>query len=276
MTRRFVLIGDPVAHSRSPALYRAAFAVLGAPATYGAVRVPAERPDLVRAAMIEAAGRGGGNVTLPHKGTAAAAAQRLTAPARRTRAANCFWLDESGRLAADNTDVEGFRLAAGEFPGLVLAEAVVLLIGAGGAARAVALACVAEGARRIDVLNRTPERTRDLLADVGVSARARAISSPARSGDYDLVVNATSLGLRPGDPLPISFDEVRARFAIDLVYGPGGTNWTAHARSHGVAASDGTSMLIQQALLSLQRWFGPDLPRNRLLSAMREAGGLPR
>ena len=270
---RFVLIGDPVAHSRSPHLYRAAFAMLGVRAAYDAVRVPAGRPDLVSPAMWEAAATGGGNVTLPHKGAAAGAAQWLSAAARRTKAANCFWLDEAGRLAADNTDVDGFRLAAAEIPDLDLNGAHVLLLGAGGAARAVALACRAAGARRIDVLNRTPERARDLVREVDIGEHARVVSVPAGDTTYDLVVNATRLGLRPGDPLPLSFDEVRASFAIDLVYGADGTAWTAHARSHGVAAHDGMSMLVHQAALCLERWLGRELPRRRLISAMREAGG---
>jgi shikimate dehydrogenase len=211
-------------------------------------------------------------VTLPHKAAAAAAAGWLTATAGRTGTANCFWADDSGRLAADNTDVAGFRLAAEEIPGLHLQDAVVLLVGAGGAARAVALACHTAGARRIDILNRTPRRAHTLVADLGIGERARVLAVPAGDLTYDLVVNATSLGLRADDALPVSFDRVRAGYAMDLVYGTDGTDWTAHARSRGVIACDGMSMLAYQALLSLERWLGADLPRLRLLAAMREAG----
>jgi len=270
--RRYLLIGDPVEHSRSPALYRAAFSTLGIRAVYEAVRIPATRPDLVGEAMRDAA-TSGGNITLPHKVTAASAAQRLTAVAARTATANCFWRDPDGRVVADNTDAEGFARAARDIPGLELRDATVLVLGAGGAARAVALVCHEGGARRIDVCNRSPDRAEDLVATLQIGDRARVIPPPTGGAAYDLVVNATSLGLRREDRLPISLDDIGASFAMDLVYGMDGTSWTAHARRHGIRAYDGTSMLIHQAVLSLERWLGPDLTVPRVLEAMRDVCG---
>lgn len=268
---RFALLGSPVEHSVSPQIHHAAFAHLGLDASYEAVRVG---EDGLASAMRTWARRGGGNVTLPHKERAAALLEAPCEAVRATAACNCFWRDpSSGRLTGDNTDVGGFVAAVRELelPG-GLPGTRALLLGAGGAARAVLHAFLEAGAARVDVANRTASRARKLVrrfeAD-GKAGRARAVpfgASPPSS--YDLVVNATSLGLRPSDPLPLRLDSVEVGAALDLVYAAGGTGWTRHARALGIPAADGLGMLVHQAALSLRRWLpGTDPP----LEAMREA-----
>lgn len=269
--RPFVLLGDPVAHSLSPALHHAAFRELGVAAVYRRVRASgAEAPPLMRAA---ARAGGGGNVTIPAKGAAAAALDEASPAVAATGACNCFW-EEDGRLVGDNTDVEGFRRAvAGLLPDGTGEGALhgsrVLLLGAGGGARAVLRACLDGDAGRVDVLNRTVARARAVAREVGGGDdRVRVLEHrEERASRYDLVVNATSLGLDPDDPLPLELAGLEVGGAFDLVYGPGGTAWTRHARRLGIPARDGLEMLVRQAAASLRRWLGVDAP----VEAMRRA-----
>lgn len=261
--RRFTLLGDPVAHSRSPAVYEAAFAALDLDCSYAVRNVtPAELAD----AVAEAAADGGGNVTVPHKLRVTAVIDAPSRVVSATGACNCFWRDPSGRIRGDNTDAGGFVAAAAEL-GPRLSGGRILVLGAGGAARAVAFACVAERVAVLEILNRTAERTGELVAGLATGGpRIEAVATP--TGRYDLVVNATSLGLRPDDALPLDPGSVETDAALDLVYGVDETRWTRAMRSAGVAAADGLEMLVRQAALSLRNWIpGCDPP----LEAMRLA-----
>lgn len=266
-TRLIALLGDPVAHSLSPRFQNAAIRAAGLDAVYVALRCDAAAlPGLLRG--IAAAG-GAGNVTLPHKAAAAALLDEGTPAVARTGACNTFWT-EDGRLRGDNTDVEGFAAACRDLIGAP-AGARVLLLGAGGAARA-ALAALLDG--RVDavhVLNRSPDRAAALAAALDPRKRKVTVVGPGaalRREGYDLVVNATSLGLHPGDPLPLDLGApARVGAALDLVYRPGGTRWTAQARRLGIPAADGTEMLLQQGAAAFGRWF--DRPAD--MAVMREA-----
>lgn len=264
----FALLGSPVSHSLSPRLHRRAFRSLGRDACYAALEVDGEEVGAVMRALTRSGG--GGNVTLPHKERAARAVEAPTRAVLATGACNTFWRDEHGRLAGDNTDVAGFRGAAGELldGDEPLADRAVLLLGAGGAARAVAHACLEGGAASVDVLNRTPGRAHGLAARFG-DARLRVLADRgvARPG-YDLAVNATSLGLSPDDPLPLELDAVDLGAVHDLVYGKDGTAWTVRARELGIPALDGREMLVRQAAAALGRWFGEAPPLTVLRRAL--------
>lgn len=275
--RLFALLGGRVEHSLSPVLHRAAFSALGIDATYGRLEVEADEVVPVMRAL---ARQGGGNVTLPHKERAAAGVDAPTAAVRATGACNCFWSDRAGEMAGDNTDVEGFLRAAGDLSAGAPGERRVLLLGAGGAARAVLHACLSAGAVAVDVLDRTPARARRVVAEVaGGDDRARCLDpAPARgadggaalaapAGDWDLVINATSLGLHERDPLPLDPSRLGEAAALDLVYGDRETAWVRRAREAGVSAADGLGMLVAQAAASLERWLGVEAP----LEAMRAA-----
>ena len=256
---RFGLIGDPVAHSLSPAMHRAAFRELDLEAEYVAVRVAAEAPGLVAGAMRRLAasggGKGGGNVTLPHKSAAALALDESTEAVRLTGACNCFWLDGGGRLHGDNTDVGGIRTVIESMRGLDPRGASILVLGAGGAAAAAVFAGILAGAARVRVRNRNVRRAAELVERFP-GERVRLYEPNGSTAEFDLVVQATSLGLAPDDPLPLRFSGPAPAHALDLVYRPGGTPWVSHARAHGAKAEDGLRVLLEQGVLSLERWFG--------------------
>ena len=272
MTLRFALLGDPVRHSISPAMHRAAFEVGGFDAEYVARRTtPAEVGSIMRSADLA-----GGNVTLPHKLRAARALARPTAAVRTTGACNCWWRQPDGELAGDNTDVGGLHLALSRLD-FQAQRARVLLLGAGGAARAAVQGLLEGGVSSVEILNRTPARAQAIRdAAVAHAAEAagalRVVEAPEPGATYDLVLNSTSLGLSPEDPLPLELDagpdRARFRAAFDMVYAPGETAWVHHARALGISARSGLDMLVGQAALSLERWFpGRAAP----FEAMRDA-----
>jgi shikimate dehydrogenase len=258
-TRVFALLGDPVAHSLSPVMQNAALESLGEDGVYVALRCrEAQLNGLIRGLALAG---GGGNVTLPHKERATTALDRPTEAVRRTGACNTFWL-EDGDVHGDNTDVEGLRRALHRLMGGVPEGASVLLLGAGGAARAALAALLDDSVARVDLLNRTVERARAVARRLG-GDRTHVLDSRLRLGErsYDLVVNATRLGLGEGDPVPLELGtEAEAGAVLDLVYGVGETPLVTRARELGIPAMDGGEMLLQQGAVAFERWWQQPAP----------------
>lgn len=242
-TRVFALLGDPVAHSLSPAMHNAAFRVLGLRAVYVPLRCAAADVP----ALLGALGRagGGGNVTVPHKEVAARAVDRPSGIVERLGACNTFW-GEDGRCVGDNTDVPGLLAA---LDALAAPPGGWLVIGTGGGARAVVGAAVERGAA-VAVFSRSDQRRRAFEA--WVRTQGVGVTDPA---DCGTIINATPLGLAAGDPLPLSAPPRCAVVALDMVYVGGETPWTRAMRAAGLRAQDGRTMLVAQAAASLERWF---------------------
>jgi shikimate dehydrogenase len=268
-TRILALLGDPVAHSLSPSFQNAALRHCGIDAVYVALRCDADAvAPLIRALCLAG---GAGNVTIPHKRTAAACVQRPTAALRRTGACNTFWA-EDGIVCGDNTDVAGFHQAAR----LLLPElrgARVLVVGAGGAAAAALCALLDARVDRVCLLNRSQQRATLLARQFDADAAVVHVMPPApelRQQDFDLVVNATAAGISDGDPLPLDLEALgRVGAALDLVYRADGTTpWIRHARQLGVAAADGREMLLEQGSAAFQRWFGIPAPGDVMRAAL--------
>jgi shikimate dehydrogenase len=259
-------------HSISPAIYAAAFRELGVDAEYRVRRIPAGQERQMAVAMRELAVGGGGNVTVPHKPAAARALESPSDWVQRSGACNCFWLDEAGGLAGDNTDVGGFAAAVASLPGVTLGRARVLLLGAGGGARAVLTACSLSGVQRVDILNRSRERALSLAAEVDPAGGwIRVVTADGIGSDtYELAVNATSLGLSSADRMPLQPAHVSAGAFVDLVYAYGGTQWSRRAASLGLPSIDGLTMLVHQAALSIGCWF-PGTDVEFILPTMRRA-----
>jgi shikimate dehydrogenase len=242
MTRLGVL-GWPVAHSRSPAMQRAALRAVGLDGwAYQLLPVPPELFDeTVRG--LPAAGFLGANVTIPHKEAALAVADTATPLARTIGAANMLTFTSEG-IEADNTDAPGLLAAIGDPP------ASALVLGAGGSARA-AIHALAGAGCEVSVLARTPSRAAGLPATV--------VEHPVAA---QALVNCTPVGLHDPDELPL--DPAGYELVVDLVYRDGGTALTRAATGRVV---DGLEILVRQGALSFTRWTGCEAP----LDAMRTA-----
>ena len=262
-TRVVGVIGDPVAHSLSPTIHNAAFAALGLDWVYVAFPVPRGRgADAV--AAVSALGLVGFNVTMPHKEDVASACDELTSDAAALRSVNTVLSRPDGRTLGDSTDGAGFLDAlAGEK--IAVAGKPVLVLGAGGAARAIVLALGRAGAD-VTVAARRPEAA-DTAAVLAAGARTAALGAADPSG-FAVVVNATPLGMSGGDPLPVDPQALSADQAVvDLVYHPADTPLLTAARARGAVAVNGLGMLLHQAARSFELWTGQAAP----LDAMRAA-----
>jgi shikimate dehydrogenase len=269
--RRLVLLGHPVAHSLSPALQNAALEALGVPLRYEALDVPPADLDATLEALI--AEGAAGNVTLPHKVRVAGRCRMLTDPARRAGAVNVFWTEGRG-LGGDNTDIRAFAALAESVLGGRPEGVRLALLGAGGAAAAVLTAAEGWPGVRVVLHNRSPVRAAALAARFPVVEAIAATASEAVTGAA-LVVNATSLGLRDADPLPVDIGRLPPDAAlVDLVYRPGTTRWVRAAAAAGHRAADGLEMLLEQGALAFERWLGVAAPRAVMRDALaRHAGG---
>jgi len=247
-TRLLALIGDPVAHSLSPVMQNAAIQALGLDAVYVALGVPGSALAALFGAL--AAVGGAGNVTVPHKEAAERWVARKTELCERVGACNVFWT-EHGAVVGDNTDVAAIAACVQQLG--VDGKGRWLVVGTGGAARAVAVVA-ADAAAELHVLSRDAERARS-FADWARSRGARA--EPARGAlEPDIAINASTLGLAETDPLPLDPGRVpRLRAALDLVYAPGATRWVRALRAAGVRAEDGREVLVRQGAAAFARFF---------------------
>jgi shikimate dehydrogenase len=274
-TRIVALLGDPVAHTLSPALHNAAFAALGLDWVYVALRVaPAELGAAL--AGVRALGLAGANVTVPHKQTVCAFLDELVDDAATTGAANTI-VRSGDRLIGHNTDVEGFRLALRSVVAEGVAGRGALVLGSGGAARAAALALARERIGRLTVWARSPRRAAEVAAvaagqDSPPQAEGRALSdlTAADVEAADLLVNATTLGMEGAGKVPaVLVDNVRVdQIVYDVVYGRRPTALVAAACSRGARTVDGARMLVEQAAVAFGLWTGRQAPRRVMLDVI--------
>ena len=264
----YAVLGDPVAHSLSPVIHNAAFRAAGRDAVYVARLVDADECGEVLRALALAGG--GGNVTLPHKELVVPFLDRCTPAVSATGACNTFW-EEDGEVWGDNTDVEGFigswRSALSGLENAMRDPPSVLVLGAGGAARAVLFGLLDSVAElRILLWNRTTRKAQRLVRYFD-DPRVRIVSD-WRTAAPDVVVNATSAGLY-GSGMPIDLEGLAGGplALIDLVYAREDTPLCRAAKDLSIAVTDGRDMLVRQAAASQLRWFG-ERPR---LEVMRLA-----
>ncbi|HJR41985.1 MAG TPA: shikimate dehydrogenase [Gemmatimonadaceae bacterium] len=266
MPSRLVLLGHPVVHSLSPAMQNAAMRSVGIEIDYEALDV---LPDELGGVLDGLAGaRGAGNVTIPHKRSAAARCARLTPVAERVAAVNTFWVEGDGALVGDNTDVEAFDLLARQTLGTPPAGLRIALLGAGGGARAVLAAAERWRECTVAIYNRTEPRAAELAGHFSIVTDVHDAMAPALHGAA-LVVNATPVGMEDArHPAPLEALDPGA-VVIDLVYRAGQTAWVREARARGHRAADGLGMLVEQGALAFERWFGIPAPR----AVMRQVVG---
>ncbi|MGH2878773.1 MAG: shikimate dehydrogenase family protein [Solirubrobacteraceae bacterium] len=263
---RLGVIGWPVAHSRSPAMFAAAFEACGLEDwTYQRLPIAPELFDeTVRA--LGGSGFLGANVTIPHKHAALRVADSAGEAARAIGAANTLTFAADGSIAAENTDAPGLLAAIGE----PVAGASALVLGAGGSARAAVWALLGAGAAQVSVWNRTSERAVALAQRLGASA----VEAPAPA---DLLVNCTSVGLQRTaseaealNQLLLTADQVGSyACVVDLVYGERPTPLLAAASAAGVRIVDGMDVLVAQGALSFELWSGRQAPLEQMRAGAR-------
>lgn len=277
-TRLAGVIGHPIRHSRSPAIANAAFAATDLDWVYLAFDVPEGGApaalDAVRALRL-----GGLSVTMPHKQAVAAAVDRLTPDARALDAVNCVVPDGSD-LVGHNTDGAGLLRSLAADAGFDPAGRRCVVVGAGGAGRAVVAALAGAGAASIDVVNRTAAAGADAAALGGPVGRyagwAGADDALAAVAAADLVVHASSVGMGalPDADGPLPFDPAglhAGQVVVDIVYQPLRTPLLAAAAARGATVVDGLGMLVHQAAVAFELWTGVDAPVAAMAAAARGA-----
>ncbi len=300
MRWRLGVVGFPIEHSISPAIHQAALDRLGIDARYERWSVaPADLPAWV--VGLRAPDVLGANVTIPHKEAVIPLLDALDASAQAIGAVNTV-LKQDGRLIGANTDAEGFGRALAD-AGYAPRNGEAVMLGAGGAARAVEHALLAAGVRRLAIFNRDVARARALAGVLrghepaggaeapGVRASGEAAPQPlspswqavveafpldgpeldARLATCELLVNTTSVGMRPGERI-LRPEQVPAHaLVVDIIYRPAETALLADARARGARTQNGLPMLVYQAAIAFERWIGQAPPLDVMFAAARQA-----
>ncbi|MDX2080940.1 MAG: shikimate dehydrogenase [Terrimicrobiaceae bacterium] len=284
---RLGVFGDPVAHSKSPAFHNAALTASGIPARYAKVHASADDVDVAFRAL-PAAGFIGANVTIPHKAAALASVDEADDYARQSGGVNTIVV-EGDRLLGFNTDGPGLVRAIREEFSVDLRDLRVLLIGAGGGAgRAIAVQCAREGCERLVLVNRTLEKIKSLARELGPLFRTDRLTGPAdrlvsialddpalrdQLDHADIVINATSVGMRRTDPALFPPGWITPNLMIyDTVYAAGRSRLLEDAAAAGARTASGLSMLLHQGALSFEIWFNRPAPLEVMRAALLAAG----
>jgi len=278
--QRFAVVGDPIAHSKSPAMHQAAYRALGLPHVYEAIRASTAELGGVLA-RLRAGDLDGINVTVPHKEHVLSLVDTLAESARSAGAANTIVRTESGQLVAHNTDAPALAAELARLAGSPFGwhETRALVMGSGGAARG-AIAALGRGlgvtdlvvrARRFD--DEAQGRAFGQIAPFPVSTQGWR-ASPESEGLTRALVQATSAGMRGGGDgesvaRVVSWEHVpREAVAIDVVYTPRDTPWLRAARARGLRCDDGLGMLARQGALALELWLGVEAPLAEMRAAL--------
>ena len=271
---KYAVIGHPVGHSRSPGMHNAAFAGCGIAAEYLKMEVaPEEFDDFIRYAKANLAGF---NLTVPHKRMILPYLEVVDPDAERIGSVNTVRVLPDKRLSGCSTDGVGFEEAVRFRLGMGLSGGSFLLLGSGGAARAVAFQLVKRGAKRLFIANRHADRARELAGELGTGAEVLELSDAsglsAALRESDLLIQATSSGLRSDDtpPLDLSLlDAAPRRLRVfDLIYLP--TPLLRRAEALGLCCCDGREMLLRQGAASFRFWTGVEPPVEAMRRGMEE------
>lgn len=268
MPKTFAVIGDPIDHSLSPNIHSAAFRELNLDCSYIAYRIPrGELKDGIEG--LKKIKIDGFNVTIPHKVEMMKYLDKMDESCSIIGAVNTV-INENGLLKGYNTDMDGF-LDPFKKKELPIMGKKILLLGAGGAARAIVAAFAKEKAKQITIANRTLENANSLAKfskKIGLDADSIDIANVKNLEDYDIIVNATSVGLKK-EPSPISLDSIKPNTIVyDIVYMPMVTDFLKIAKEKGARVIYGYEMLLGQAVRAFEIWHGREAPYNAMKKAL--------
>jgi shikimate dehydrogenase len=279
-TKPFAVLGHPIGHSLSPVMHNASLRSLGMDAIYLAFDVAPDRLIGVLGAMRDM-GFGGVNLTVPLKEVAFRGLRDLDETARRMGAVNTVAYEEDGIVRGYNTDGDGFVRAVAEAFEMQLAGKRIFVLGTGGAGRAVAITCAAAGAAEVVMTDVDATRAERVVAEIGALGDTGCAVQSCRGdvsawGDAlreaDLVVQATPVGMKPGEPSLVPASAFRAgQCALDLIYMYPDTPFTAAAREGGARAANGLGMLLHQGARAFTIWTGLDPDTGAMRQALEQA-----
>jgi shikimate dehydrogenase len=270
-TRLCAVLGAPIRHSASPAMHNAAFAVLGLNWRYLAFEVD---PKNLRAAIegAKAMGFAGLNLTVPHKLLAVDMVDALDESAKTWGAVNTIRFDEKGATGF-NTDAHGLANSLREDLGIQLRGAKVLLLGAGGAGRTAALKLASENVAEFFLVNRTPSKAEEIANEIIKRFPSVKVAVGFPKADVDLILNATSLGLKADDVSPLDekqFSLKQTRAVYDMIYRPAETKLLMAAKAAGCKTANGLGMLLHQGAKAFGIWTGKPAPLDVMRCALEQ------
>lgn len=278
------VLGDPVRHSISPAMQNAALANLEARDrhfaewAYYRFEIPAEAL-LESLPRFHAKGFFGLNLTVPHKVIALSGVEKLSEAAKQMGAVNTLRRTATG-YEGFNTDGYGIEMGLKQSLGVALKDNTVLLLGSGGAARAAAVQCLQAGCQQLYLGNRTPARLAALQASLAPLPSAASVITfalaqmPENLPENGIVINATSLGLKAEDPMPIDISQLPVGWSVyDMIYNPPATPLLQAAQEVGLKTANGLSMLVHQGARALELWSNTTVNAAIMQTAARKALG---
>lgn len=267
------LIGNPVEHTVSPVLHNSLFSIMGIDGVYVPIKVPRGKLEEAVCGLV-ACGFAGFNVTIPYKEQILQYLDEISEEAVLLGAANTIRISD-GRLYGDNTDGEGFLRAFREQTGSGFEGKLVSILGAGGTARALAAKTAAAEAEKISIINRTPERAKELsdnvnriLSEKGYGKKTVPLALDSQEAvraleDSDIIINTTSAGMYPNtadSPLKDDFSFRGGQIVYDVIYNPFRTKLLAQAERCGCKTANGTGMLFYQGVRAFEIWTGSKIP----------------
>ena len=272
---KLAVLGHPISHSLSPVMHEAAYQALGICASYTAIDVLPDDLYCTLQAFCEEGYRGV-NLTIPHKVAAVFRMDEITARAKRIGAVNTVTF-ENGRMHGDNTDGEGWLRSFVAETGFTVADKQAVVLGAGGAARAIVDTLLFAQCKTVTILNRSVDRAQRLVNEMALWHRHDALFCGSLHdvdlSNADLIVNTTSVGLMGAlqDQAPVSLDTVKSGAIVsDIVYRPRVTRLLSDAKAHGATVHEGLGMLLYQGALAIKRWFGVFPPIEPMKDAVVE------
>jgi shikimate dehydrogenase len=270
-TRLCAVFGSPIAHSASPAMHNAAFEKLGLNWRYLAFEVD---PKNLRAAIdgAKAMNFAGINLTVPHKLLAVEMMDDLDESAKKWGAVNTIKFTDKGAIGF-NTDADAIVAALHEDLKMELRGAKVLLLGAGGAGQTAALKLASERVAELFVVNRTEEKADAIAGEIIEHFPAVKVSVGFPKTEVDLVINATSLGLKPDDSSPLDerqFSLKQTRAVYDMIYRPAETKLLVAAKAAGCKTANGLGMLLHQGAKAFEIWTGKSAPLKEMRAALEQ------
>ncbi|WP_026674611.1 shikimate dehydrogenase [Alkalihalobacterium bogoriense] len=273
MGKLFGLLGNPVGHSLSPAMHNEMFTFLQLPHYYHAFNV--EETQLEKAvAGIKALGIAGFNVTIPHKVAIMKYLDEIDDEAKKIGAVNTVVV-EDGKLIGYNTDGRGYLESLLDVTGLTLQQKSVLVIGAGGAARAIVTVLVSHGVGDVTICNRTKEKANTLASET-MTKSISIQDAEQQLATFDLIINTTSVGMSPKiNEMPLSLEKMKEGTVVsDLIYNPLETKLLKEAKKKNALIVEGVGMFVGQGALAFEKWTGIQPDRNKMKErVLKELGG---